>query len=315
MSALRRAEPRRLLTVLLALALTTAGCGSNGGTPSGSGPTGVAGRTAAPNQPFDALLGEEYSSVELARLRIRDKCLADAGYPQNRDNFSTWRPPDPFEPLLLSAQNLGPTSEQEARRLGFGADFPGEPARIVSLDAGYDTNLKRCEAEAWTRFGPKAKQTMTDYFDLFNVLGPYRYEVEREMPSDLASKLYDCMATKNYRADRDAFLRTPNYTLFGVQFGASERGPEEDWQPASRPGVVQVGPAIPARRYVPTPAESDLAVAWFQCSKDVGRVEAHLAAAFRVQQRYVDRYESRITELNEQIKTLARQSAGLLAQN
>ena len=53
-------------------------------------------------------------------------------------------------------------------------------------------------------------------------------------------------------------------------------------------------------------------MAWFQCSKETGRVEAQLAAAFRVQQRYVDRYESRITELNEQVKTLARKAADLL---
>ena len=40
---------------------------------------------------------------------------------------------------------------------------------------------------------------MTDYFDLFNVLAPYRYDVDREVPPDLPAKLYDCMVSKTTR--------------------------------------------------------------------------------------------------------------------
>jgi hypothetical protein len=314
----RVGAPRRVLLAVLtivaatATATATAGCGAS--PPVADSASNQNSRpTVRPGQPFDVLLGKESSSIELVRLRIRDRCLADAGYPQNLDNFGSWRPPDPFEPLLVSARSFGPISEEEARRLGFGVDYPGEPARIVSFDSGYDTNLERCEKQAWGRLGNDAKQTMSQYMDLFNLLAPYRYEVDREVPADLPVRLYDCMVKKNYRADREAFLKTPNYTLFDVQFGSVQQGPEEGWQPANRPGTVQVGPAIPPRRYTPTPAEAQLAVAWFQCSKETGRVEAQLAAAFVVQRRFLDRYESRITELNNKVRTLARAVADLLA--
>lgn len=312
MRATRLRWSRRLSLALLIAVFAAAGCAEDSGaSPVEPGP-GNGGATGIPSQPFDILLGGEYNTVEQAHQQIRNRCLADAGYPQNLELFGLWRPPDPFEGLKVSARSYGPTSEDEARRLGFGMDSAGEPARIVSFDSGYDANLERCSTEAWVELGPQAQETMANYMDLFNLLGPYRLEVE--LPEDLPAKLYDCMVGKGYQTDREAFLSMPSYRNYDVQLGSLEHGKEEAWQPKNEPGTVQVGPPIPPRRYKPTAAEVDLAVAWFQCDQQVGWVQAQMAAAFAVQQRYVDRYEAQITELNAQLAALARTAAALASQ-
>ncbi|HEV2784582.1 MAG TPA: hypothetical protein VGX25_34805 [Actinophytocola sp.] len=293
--------------VLGLVSILTAGCG---GEPAvrdqgHSAPDEV----AEPKQPFDVILGQQVGLIGYAQLKIRDRCLADAGYRQNLD-ARVARPEDPYDFLTVSARDFGPTSEDEARRLGFGNHTGGEPARVVSTDANFDKAAERCAERAWTELGPEARRTLMSYTDLVNTLAPYRHDVDAELPDDLPARMLECMAGRGYHVpDRAAFLKTPNHRLFGVTYGRADSGPEESWQPVRKPGTVEVGPAIPPRRYTPTPEESALAVAWFHCGRSTGKIEAQLAAVQRVQARYVEKYGTWIDELNPRIEELARRAA------
>jgi hypothetical protein len=315
-----RAGVVRKVSVAVAAAVSSiavlVGCTAEGmgaGLPGESPPVGEV-SDAPPPQPYDIFLGEELGLVEFVQMSLRDRCLADAGYPQNLAASTGRSPEDVAIGLQVSARDFGLRGEEEARRLGFGEDSPGSPARIVSFDPSYDANLERCADQAWERLGADAEQAYLAYYDLLNQLLPYRMEAEEEWPEDLPVRMYDCMAGKGFRIDREAFLASPAYTSFGVTLGSGERGTEEEWAPENDAGTVQVGPAIPPRRYTPTPEESALAVAWTQCIRDTGVGQELLDIALQVQQRYVDRFEARITELNAQLEQVARTATELLAE-
>jgi hypothetical protein len=287
--------------------LLAIGCGTNPAHTQPSGPVGP--EAPEPRQPFDIILSGQVGLIDHAHVRIRNNCLADAGYPQDRD-YQQARPQDPFAFLTVSARDFGPTSEEEARRLGFGRDSEGEPARVVGTDANFETAAERCVQTAWDHLGPAARQIRTSYSDLVNVLAPYRMEVGAELPADLPVRTLDCMAKRGYTVpNREEFLKTPSHRLFGIRYGHLDSGPEETWEPVRKPGTVEVGPAIPPRKYTPTPEESALAVAWFHCGHQTGRVDAQLAAVQRVQARYVDKHRTWIDELNPKIEELARRAA------
>ncbi len=264
-----------------------------------------------PGQPFDIILGRQVGLIDHTHMKIRDRCMAEAGYRQNIDTAPT-RPEDPFSFLTVSVRDFGPTSEEEARRAGFGSDTQAAPARVVSTDANFDKAADRCADQAWNEFGPGARQAVTDYSDLVNALAPYRKEIDAELAPDLPAKMFDCMAERGYRApDREAFLKTPRHQLFGVAYGRLDGGAEDAWKPVRKPGTVEIGPAIPVRKYTPTPQESELAVAWFHCGQKTGRTAAQLAAVQEVQQRYVDEHQTWIDELNPVIEELARRASAI----
>ncbi|HEU5470660.1 MAG TPA: hypothetical protein VFV67_08400 [Actinophytocola sp.] len=296
----------RLLLALCGLVFTMTGCSTDPAAPGQGQPDGPDAK-----QPFDIVRSEQVGLIDHAQQRIRNTCLADAGYPHDRDHHLA-RPQDPFGFLTVSARDFGPTSEDEARRTGFGRDFGGEPARVVSTDPNYDAASERCAQLAWDRLGPAAREVRTAYSDLVNALAPYRRDVDAELPADLPGKLMNCMAGRGYAVpDQDAFRKTPSHRLFGIAYGHLETGAEETWEPVRRPGTVEVGPAIPPRRYIPTPAESELAVAWFHCGRETGRVDAQLAGVQRVQARYVEKYRTWIDELNPKVEEMARHAAGI----
>ncbi len=61
-------------------AMLAAGCTSQPGPQPAPGTQTEAGQA---KQPYDVILGEKIGLIEYAAQRIRNKCLADAGYPQN----------------------------------------------------------------------------------------------------------------------------------------------------------------------------------------------------------------------------------------
>ncbi|MFC7533986.1 hypothetical protein [Actinoplanes sp. GCM10030250] len=301
-------------TVLLALPLT--GCSFTGdeepSTPRAAAQASAAAR-AKPSQPFDILQGEKVGLVEHAQAKIQFKCMADSGYPQNQE-IGVPPPINPFEGLTIGAGSLGPMTEAEARRTGFGIDAVAERPALVSSDSNYDKAAERCDEKAWDTLGAGARETVWAYYELTNQLGPYRKELDRKLPKDLPAKLLDCITGEGYRAkDRNEFLKTPNPDQLGVAFGELEPATARDWEPKRRSGTVDVGPAVPARRYLPTPEESELAVAWYRCRQKTDMLNAYLSAARPVQQAYVDRYESQITELNAKVEELSRKAAALAA--
>jgi hypothetical protein len=259
---------------------------------------------------FDLYLGDKLGLIDYAMRRTRNVCLAAAGYPQNLRAMSD-TPVNPFTDLIVTASSFGPVDEETARRVGLGRDAPAQPPRIVSYDPSYDQNLERCETAAWNKLGKEAQADYHSYFQLGNDLLDFRDQVNRELPPDLIPKILDCLAAKGYSLpDRAAYRHAPDLRMFGVKLGALE-GHDDTWQPSRTPGTVQVGPAIPARRYIPTPEESALSVAFFQCRMQNHYVDLAMAASAHVQAEFVKRYESQFIELNPRIEELARKAADM----
>jgi len=285
----------------------SAGCSATPapGTP-GSPATGPTG------SPYDVLLGDKVGLIDYAEQRLRNACMTAAGYPQNQQAALGSKPGSLFGDLAITAATFGSATEDDARRLGFGADDPGEPARIISFDPNYDTALDRCERAAYDKVGAAAQKTLTSYNDLLNQLMAYRGQVTDQLPKDNPAKTLTCMDGKGFHIpDRDAFLAHPGPDLYGVQGGVLDPAPETTWEPRHVPGTVQVGPAIPARKYHPSSQESALAVAWYQCGNETGRVPQEITIARALQQQYVDKYQTQIEELNPKIEALARSAATL----
>lgn len=283
--------------------------GSTSGSPLASGGKKEAG------QSFDIFLGQELGLVEYAIRKIRNKCLAKAGYPQNLNGMLA-APTRTFPNLVITERSFGPTSEGEARRFGFGRDAPAQPARVVSFDPGYDKSLARCEEDAKAAIGADVQRVIDAYIDLGNkIQAEYQAHLLKkigEAKPHVNQELLDCMSTKKYvPTDRSAFLEEPDPKLFGIRFGDLENG-GDNWEPKRVKGTVQVGPPVPAIRYVPTAQESALAVAWFQCRRSTGLSAALHKAASDVQADIVSRHEVQFEELNPQLQTMSRRALTLI---
>jgi hypothetical protein len=273
-------------------------------------PAPAASAQAKPSQPFDILEGGKVGLIEAAETRLEFACMAKAGFPQNQE-IGLPETVDPFAGLTIDAASLGPTTEQQARDEGFGQDQPAERPALVSSDKNYDAAAERCADQSWKTLGADARQTVYAYYDLTNQFAGYRHELDTRLPASLGTGLYGCITGKGYKVpDRDKFVKSPNPRTLGVPFGQLDTAAGTDWAPKRKPGSVEVGPAVPARHYRPTAAESDLAVAWFHCRQQAKMLDAYLTAARPVQQSYVDRYESQITELNAKVDALAREVGG-----
>ncbi|HYN97074.1 MAG TPA: hypothetical protein VES42_24815 [Pilimelia sp.] len=263
--------------------------------------------------PYSVFLGEELGLVDYAFLKVRNRCLADNGFPQNL-RIMLDRPGNPFAHFIVSARTLGPTSETEARRIGFGYDQPAKPAAVVSFDPNYDKALERCSERAWGRLGEDAEQVYESYFDLGNKLGePLWGMIDDRMDRAMPGKLMACLTGKGYRIpQREKFLRRPNPREIGVRIGMPDGGPAARWVPPRIPGTVQVGPPGTARRYQAPPAEGALAVAWLQCRESTGFTAHQLAVAAEVQRELVGKYEDVLAELNPRVQRVAREATALI---
>lgn len=265
-------------------------------------------------QPFETLRGKELGLLRWSIDRIRNECLAEAGYPQNLEHMAT-EPVDQFAYLHFDEGMFGPRTEEEARRSGFGKDVPAQLARIVSFDANYDRALKKCEDAAWAKAGEHLRNLVSGYIELGNTLmAEFSIEYEKlanqKLPG-LRQALADCLEKAGYKpADRERFIAEPDPKQFGIAFGGLEGG-EDTWQPDRKPGTVQVGPATPARQYRPTPAEADLAVAWHRCVRSAGFIETLMPLVYQAQEMAVKRHEDRLAEYAQQTTEAAKSVANL----
>jgi hypothetical protein len=277
-------------------------------------PAGEPESTPPASMSFNMLQGADLATIDLSVRLIRNRCMATAGYPQNLEHMST-RPQNPLSPILASARGFEPESEQAARQNGFGWDVAAQPARIVSFNPEYDSALERCTNTAWRFLGGEAAlRNYYDYGVLVNaIVMPFSEEVERRIPGDVPAKMYDCMSGRGYEAaDRETFLTRPDpRTSFGVPLGTLNQ-PPDTWRPARISGTVQVGPATPARHYLPTGAESELAVAWFRCSVETGRHQHYRVASEQAQHHLMTSHSAELAELGPMVDDLARRADRLL---
>lgn len=265
------------------------------------------------DSPLALFRGQDLGLIDYAQLKVRNQCLAKAGYPQNL-NVMEGGPRIVFGDLIVTPRTFGPTTEQEARRIGFGIDQAAEPPSVVSYDANYNSAMDDCSKKAWQQLGTGAQQAYLAYFDLGNKLsGALMPTITARLDPQLPAKLLSCMQGKGYHADDDqAFLKTPRPSQFGVHFGDPDPGPGATWQPDKHSGGVQVGPAAPARQYHASPEEGALAVAWFQCRQQTGLAAQQMSVAAQVEKELAAKYETSFDELNPQIQKFAKQATALI---
>jgi hypothetical protein len=284
-----------------------------------AGPDGGRQLPVGAKRSFDLYLADKAALLGRSMRGMRNRCLAEAGYPQNLRVSAIQSSDSGDEPALdsVSPRMFGPTSDEEARRKGFGRDAPVEPGQVVSFDPNYDRSLETCQQEAWATIGQEAKDVSVGYLDLRNKLsGEFtnKYgELVRQRMDGLLRKQLACIERGGKGPiRREEFLRGVELKeigrVFGVPLGRLE-GSDPTWAPARIQGTIQVGPPTPARRYVPTSQEADLAVVWFRCSREV--VDVLLPIAEQVEREVVDRHEAEFAELNPKLEQLARRAAEL----
>lgn len=300
-----------LAAALVLAVLPATGCTKESKASGGPDPAIAAG--ADSNQPFALFLGEKLGNIDYAQRKIRNQCLADAGYPQNLQ-VMMGRPRNPFSHLVVTPKTFGPVSEQEARQTGFGQDVPASPPSVVSFDPNYDKVFDDCTKKAWAKLSDKAEKVYFGYFDLGNALGStFLKTVNERVAASRWKELLSCLGAKGHRtAKEEDFLRSPSPEQFGVELGEGDKRAEQNWQPKQVPGTVEVGPAVPAQRYQPSPQEAALAVAWVQCRRDTGIAQQQLDIAVAVQRELVAKNESSLVELNPQIESMAKKAADLI---
>ncbi|GLH95405.1 hypothetical protein [Phytohabitans aurantiacus] len=291
-------------TAALVAALTATACG--GDPPAGLG-------AVDERNPLAVFLGESLGLIDYAQLKLRNECLAGAGYPQNLETMMD-QPVPAFSMFVITPRTFGPTTEQEARRIGFGRDEQAEPSPVVSSDPNYDRAIDSCGGKAWDRLGDDVQDAYYAYFDLGNkISGTLMTTISERLDKSLPAKMLACVRAAGYDADDERqFLKTPRPALLGVPFGTVDPAPDTGWRPARKPGTIEVGPAIPARPYRPTAQESELAVAWLRCREQTTLADQQLTAAISVQKELVAKHETSFVELNPRIRRIAKQATELI---
>lgn len=300
-----------LAAVLTVVAVS--GCGIGESESSGDASTTRQPPGVDPDHPLALFRGQDLGLIDYAQLKLRNQCLAQAGYPQNL-NVMLGGPRVVFENLIITPRSFGPTTEQEARRIGFGIDQPAEPPAVVSYDPNYISAMDDCTKRAWRQLGAGAQQAYLAYFDLGNKLsGPLMVTIASRLDAHLPAAMLACLRSEGYHTtDEQAFLKTLNPALFGVKFGDPDPGAGATWRPDKTSLEVQVGPAAPARRYQASAEEGALAVAWLRCRQQTGMAEQQMAVAVQVQTELLDKYEATFDELNPQIQKYAKRAATLI---
>ncbi|MET7748283.1 hypothetical protein [Micromonospora sp. NPDC005367] len=303
---------RRLVALSIALVApvlvsSIAACGSNESATKQPEMSGLKNSEFA----FDNYRGLDMEVIGYALQIQRDKCLAEAGYPQNLQ-VDEGRPYPTTSVFVTDESQFGLLSEEQARVKGFGRDPGWQPPKIASFDKNYDQVSEKCREAGWRDLGAGSAELVQKYQDLGNELLPYRQEVDRRLPKDLAAKMLACMKGKGYRvADEQKFLQTPQPQLLGVEFGGVEGGSQE-WTPEPKPGTIQVDNAFMPGKYVPSPEESKLAVSWYRCQQETGTTKANRETMALVQREYVERHAEVLIELNPKIEALAKTAARLV---
>jgi hypothetical protein len=258
---------------------------------------------------FDNYLGVKLEIIQFARQTAYDRCLADAGYPEAKQ-VDRGRPYPTTSPFKTTRSQFGLPGEAEARKFGFGHDPGWQAPELVSFDPAYNTAARRCEAQSWHRLESDAQKIVQAYQELGNQLLPYRREVDAHLPADLPGKMFTCITAQGYRVpDRATFLRTPAPQTLDIRFGGLVGASQ--WTPDPAQHTVQIDTGYAPGHYVPTAAESRLAVAWYRCQQKTGSVDAAMRVAAQIQWEYARQRAAVFARLNPQIERLAQRAERL----
>jgi hypothetical protein len=266
-----------------------------------------------PDQISEVVLGaEEVNLIEFAANKLRAECMTERGYPQLEETGVRKTQP-PFSDLDSSIPRFATVSEEEARVSGFGENQRAEYPHVVSYDRSFDEAFETCSTAASETIGRNAAETKSRVYQLYNDIVADRQAAQSSAKEErriggIRERFLDCLDSAGFRGrgrrDLDAYnIGRPVGTLEGAEPAIPKR----------IPGTVIVIPAIPARRYVPTPEESRLAVAAVRCSRRTGLGDRLGEQRARLLRNALQKHETEIAELRPQIAQLGKAAAAVVA--
>ncbi|GBP99581.1 hypothetical protein SSP531S_09760 [Streptomyces spongiicola] len=250
--------------------------------------------------------------IEHVRNRLTGDCMDRQGYPQlKRTGLS--RQSRPFADMDVRPPLFATRTDEQAKLLGFGEHRRPEAASVLSYDRGFDKQFERCRHAAGRRLGPEFSEIQNQSYRLYNDVADER-DALLKSPAEAAvtaaalRPLLACVEAGGFRRHIPG-ARTLDSFGIGVPTGRHEgTGPAE---PKRVPGTVEVLPAVPERRYVPTAEESRLAVASARCARQTGFGEKTAAQRARVIRKVVAAHESEIARLRPRVAELANSATKL----
>lgn len=255
-------------------------------------------RPQGASQPFDLFRSDLITVIQDAQRKLQGSCMDKEGFPQLLEGLEI-SSGTPF--VELTELQFRPRTEQEAREYGLGSPRTATPPNVTATDPAFITAYDECSTSAWEALIDP--ETMGAYFELGNALANEYRNVVNEVADGYRGDTINCLEGKGYVSQGGAQEGTPE--AFGIATGALE-GSEA--KPGIQEGGVTVTPGSPARNYVPTQEEAELAVALVQCRTEVGLFSAVDQAALEGQQKIVEDHAVEFTELNPRLEAAAQKA-------
>ncbi|MEO3786046.1 hypothetical protein ABGB12_22175 [Actinocorallia sp. B10E7] len=264
------------------------------------------------SQPFAGFPVEKMRTLEEIRRKLVYRCMVERRYRYYEQADPEAAPR--LSPLLtLDRELVGWATEAHARGQGFGTNLPAVPAKVVASNTNHDKVLRNCVAEFRRKTGPHHRKVFRRAGDLRDEMSrEYSDAVDSARLDELKAPVVECLADAGFDAEaekRERFGLRPE--TFGIERGGPEGGQREP-RLKREPGTIEVLPASPARRYVPSAKEAELAVAMFRCQHETGAVDVLRALVNDAQQVVWNRHEDELAELKKELAALVKAGTELL---
>jgi hypothetical protein len=311
------------LGLIIVSALTLGGCGAStgkeGGTETGS--TQVANQlpvpteTPDPNDPYNAFLSDDLLAINSAKIELEYKCYAANGYPQFLKVLSAQKA-NAFRSLALTpdfkstfasfAESPWFPNEAYAKAAGFGHTMAAMDTYVFVSDSSFSQTSEECETKARSAMAGSS-ELIQPYAALGNTLADAISAAAEKNQHPLTQEVFACMSKGQYPVDENGPNKQPIWNVdFGVPYGTP---PPQHWPNLTKGGPVQIVPASPEERYVPTSQESEAAAAMYQCSLSSGAHDSWEKAMTDAKNKALVQNESTLSELSPKIHALAKSAA------
>jgi hypothetical protein len=268
-----------------------------------------------PNDPYNAFLSEDFLAINSAKIELEYKCYAAQGYPQflsvlpvqKANAFRSLALTPDFKATFASFAELPWfPSEAYARAAGFGHTMAARDAYVFTSDSAFQQTARDCETKALTAMAGSA-DLIQAYTTLGNTLADAIAAAAKQNKPPLTQKVFACMSKGKYPVDQNGSNKQPIWNVdFGVPYGTP---PPQHWPNLTKGGAVQIVPAVPEERYVPTPQEADAAAAMYQCSVDSGAHDLWKKAITDAKEKALVQNEASLSDLSPKIHALSKSAA------
>ena len=249
-------------------------------------------------------------ALERKQERLRAECMAGRGFTQ-LTKMDAPVDSQPFVDLNVTPPAFAVQTEDAARQYGFGKNEPAQPAHVISSDPAFDRAFEQCGTVAAEKIGVDFPRVRSQLYELINKInvevtrmsmtGPAAGDFDR-----MTAPLLDCLDRHDFHGSGEQKRSLDSYGV-GRPMG-QVTGPEPA-APKKIPGTVEILPPVAERTYVPTPAESALAVATTRCAREIGYAEKYVAHRLAVVRDVLTSHEAQLVRVTGRLDELAAAQA------